>query len=422
VKAAIVATGTRIAPFERSVDKCALGAGTFGDARAHALAGIGVNAAETRAPEDVVEGPALLIADDTWVTRRALTGFVKAVRHERDPVRLCLPRSRMLELVLPLQDVPLDSSPSNGANGDANAWKRAAFDVVYVPDGLTLSGAQAFQLGPERWRAPAYKEVVLDVPIPRHILASPAATMAWPLTSTIAMRVRHWVHVLRAGHLAPQVALLDHATARPISSAVRLALSWRPSKAARAYQYRRRFVFRGRNVFIHPTATVEASVIEDDVSIGAYAYVVNSVVGKGSVIEQRAHVSGSTLGPRTFVSLNSSLQACVTFGDTDACINGVQACVFAERCAMTSFAHPLDLAIGGNVKVDDNGTLRDAGSLPCGVAFGEGVLVGANVTISAGRAIPAGVRLIDDPARILRTIDVSAPGLHAVVDGALKRL
>ena len=122
----------------------------------------------------------------------------------------------------------------------------------------------------------------------------------------------------------------------------------------------RRLVFRGNNVVIHPTATVEASVLGDGVSVGAYSYVRNSVVGDGCVIEQRAHVNGCALGPRTFVSLNSSLSACVTYGDTDACTNGMQACVIGPRCALTSFARPLDLSPGGPVKVDMHGEAPDA--------------------------------------------------------------
>ena len=41
------------------------------------------------------------------------------------------------------------------------------------------------------------------------------------ITSTVVMRVRHWLHVLRAGHLMPQVTLLERATSQPVRSALR---------------------------------------------------------------------------------------------------------------------------------------------------------------------------------------------------------
>jgi hypothetical protein len=405
VKVLVVRRRRVLAPFAREADACALGTGTFASARAQALLACGLPAATDAALDDVVEGPALVWSDDVWVTRRALAGFLKVARAQASPVRLALPKSRMLELFLPLQDV----DTKDGA---------AAFEVAFVPAGHKVSVRELFSLGADRWAQPAYKEILLDVPQPRHILRTHGESMKWPLTSTIAMRVRHWVHVLRAGHLAPQVALLDRASAAPIRSALRALAAARLTQAARMRALRRAFVFKGRNVTIHPTATVEASVLEDGVSVGAYAYVLNSVIGAGSVIEQRAHVSGSALGPKTFVSLNSSLSACVSFGDTDACINGVQACVFAERGGFTSFALPLDLAVTGEVCVEDDGALREVGALPCGVAFGADVFVGANVVIAAGRAVPAGIRLYADGRGVLQRVPADlAPGHYGVVDG-----
>ena len=435
MRVALVRRRRVIAPFGLDVDACGLGMDTFGAYRARMLGALGfVEADVEETAEDVtVDGPALVLADDVWITQRALGGFAKAAAlsaageattsplPRKDagdgatsaptfrlagPLRMCLPRSRLLELFLPLQDV------------DVDAAGRAAFDVGYVPVGARAKPRDLFGLGPERWCEAPYKDVPLDVPVPRYILGRDSGSMRFPLTSTVAMRIRHWLHVLRAGHLMPQVALLERATAEPVRSVLRTIASARFTKAQRMRALRANFAYRGKNTFVHPTATVEASILGDDVTVGAYSYVTNSVVGDGSVIEQRAQVSGCSLGPRTFVSLNSSLQACVAFGDTDACINGVQACVIAQRCALTSFARPLDLAVDGPVKVEDDGKLRDAGELPCGVAFGPGVFAGADVVIAAGRAIPAGVRLYVDADRVLRRVPADLkPGKYAVVDG-----
>lgn len=408
MQARLVRTRPVIEPFGLDVDACAVGDTTFAGWRQRTLQACNLKAADG-ALDEPIAGPALVLRDDVWLSRRALRGFLSVARAERAPTRMCLPRSRLLELFLPLQDVDMDGEG------------RAAFEVGFVPSGVTTSPSSVFGLGPAQWRAPPYRELPLALPAPRHILGRTTDTLVMPLTSTVAMRVRHWVHVLRAGHLAPQVMLLDRAVSEPMRSALRMLSSVRLSHAARMHALRAQFVYRGRSTFIHPTATVESSVLGDGVTVGAYSYVVNSVVGAGSVIEQRAHVSGCALGPRTFVSLNSSIQACVTFGDTDACINGVQACVIGPRCALTSFARPLDLAPEGEVRVDDAGTLRSVGELPCGVAFGPDVFVGAGVTIAAGRAVPRGVRLYADGREILhRSTDSLAPGSYSVVDGAAR--
>jgi carbonic anhydrase/acetyltransferase-like protein (isoleucine patch superfamily) len=409
MRAVIVRQAEEIAPFARPPDGCGLGSGTFGSYRERTLARMRL-ASEEAAPDDEVEGPALLIADDVWVTRRALRAFAGAVGDDQ-PARLALPASRLLELFLPLQDVPVADDG------------RAAFDVAYVPAGQRMTARDAFALPEDRWRTLPFREIKMPVPLPHHLMGRDDPYFTFPLTTTIAMRVRHWLHVLRAGHLAPQVELIEGAESRPVASALRAALAFLlPGETTRGL--RRRFVWKGKGVYVHPTATVEASVLGDGVTVGAYSYITGSVLGPGCTVEQRAHVEQSSLGPRTFVSKNSSLSAMVAFGDTDVCTNGVQTCVVAERCGLTSWARPLDLVPGGEVRVLDGDEARGVGELPCGAAFGEGVFVGAGVTIAPGRSIPAGVRLVADPAHTLRKVaDDATPGdTLAVVDGTARKV
>jgi hypothetical protein len=415
VQVFVVAQGARIEPFSVDVDACPLGDRTFADARADALVAAGLVVPSTKtSAEAAVSGPALVIADDVWVTRRALRAFLKLARRSTTTVRLALPRSRLLDLTLPLQDVDVDA---DGA---------AVFACAFVPAGKTVTAGEAIARG-EACVVP-YKEIPIDVAVPRALMGRTSPTTTWPLTSTVAMRVRHWLHVLRASHLAPQVWLLDRATARPLSSLWRAALGLRPGAQARMAAWKRAFVFRGRNVHVHPSAVVEGSVLGDDVVIGPQAVVLQSVVGAGCRIEQRAHVSQSTLGPRTFVSLNSSMQACVTFADADACANNLQACVIGTGVGLTSFVRALDTVLdddgrpGGEVRVRDGARLRGVGELPCGAAFGPGVFVGAGVTIAAGRAIAANARIVAADDGLLRRPDGGRDGAFVVVDGALSPL
>lgn len=414
VQVVVVAQGQTIEPFGVGVDDCPLGDATFADARAAALAAVGLSAPSARTtPSTLVQGPALVVADDLWVTRRALRSFVQATRRATTTQRLTMPRSRLLELVMPLQDVDVD---------DAGA---AVFPCAFVPAGVTIAAGEALARG-AACTIP-YKEILLSVPVPRALMGRSSPTTTWPLTSTVVMRVRHWLHVLRASHLAPQVWLLDRATSSPASSLWRALSGLRLSQEARLAAWKRAFVFRGRGVVVHPSAVVEGSVLGDNVVVGPQAVVLQSVVGAGSRIEQRAHVSQSTLGPRTFVSLNSSMQACCTFADADACANNLQACVVGAGVGLTSFARALDTVLdedgrpGGEVRVKDGERLRGVGELPCGVAFGPGAFVGAGVTVAAGRVVPAGVRIVADTDGLVRNTDAS-PGTMKVVHGGLEPL
>jgi hypothetical protein len=407
----VVARAPVLAPLGLVVDACALGDGTFADARADALRRCGLTPpAHKHRDDDMVTGPALVVADDLWITRRALASFLRATRTSIAPTRLRLPPSRLLELTLPLQDVVVDEHG-------------ATFACAFVPAGHTIRAGDALDAAAAT--TIPYKELLTTLPVPRTLVSS-THDARWPLTSTVVLRVRHWLHVLRASHLAPQVWLLERALRDPVRSAWRALLGLRTSSSAREAAWKRQFVFVGKRAQIHPTAIVEGSIIGDDVVIGPGSMVLQSIVGAGTRIEQRAHISQSTIGRRNFISLNSSMQACVTFDDADPCANNLQACVVGPRAGLTSFVRALDTALhddgrpAGPVFVVDGTARRSVGELPCGACFGADTYVGAEVSLAAGRALPAGVRVVTAPSSLLRRLpDDVAAGTWVVEDGSL---
>jgi acetyltransferase-like isoleucine patch superfamily enzyme len=414
LRAYVVAASDVIAPFDVSADDVPIGAGTLGDARLASLRAVGAQAPIVVGADHEVRGPCLVMSADLWASPRAMRSFVALARKETAPVRLRLPASRLTELTLPLQDVDVDDVGP-------------VFACAYVQSGAV--GVAGALLARARPMTIAYRELLPVVPVPRALLSVESGQMTWPLTSTVVMRIRHWVHVLRASHVAPQVLLLEAALASPLRSAWRVLLGLRPGAAQREAAWRRQFVFVGRRTLIHPSAVVEGSIVGDDVVIGPGAVVINSVIGAGARLEQRTHLSQSTLGPRTFMSLNSSMQACVTFADADACANNLQACVIGAHAGLTSFARALDTTLGpdgrpgGPVFVDDGERRRDAGPLPCGVAFGPRSYVGAGVTVAAGRSVGAGIRIVEGAGATVKSLRGAVPGTWQVgADGRLSPL
>ncbi|MFZ9886730.1 MAG: hypothetical protein ACO3JL_04430, partial [Myxococcota bacterium] len=214
----IVPRGEPLPPFGRRAAECVIGTSSLAAYQRR-------TATSLRFPfhhadlEKELEGPCLVLADDVFVTRRALRGFYAQARKSPAPCRLYLPPSRLLQLFLPLQDVPVD-------NG------RAAFEVAWLPAGVRASAASLFSLPASSWLAPPYRELPLEVPLPRHLLGLGDEPFTFPLTSTIALRVRHWVHLLRVGHLMPQVELLERAEDRPLASIWNALLALRLSRPA----------------------------------------------------------------------------------------------------------------------------------------------------------------------------------------------
>jgi acetyltransferase-like isoleucine patch superfamily enzyme len=404
MKVVIVTSGTTIAPFDLSVDDCPCGAETFGSYRTRTLTALGLHEVSRQANAHLVVGPALVIADDVWVTRKALQVFLKQLRTDTptEPVRLALPKSRLLEVSIQLQDVDIDN---DGV---------AAFDVAYVPAGRSIEPRQLFAQA--KWLPLQFRELLMETPIPHLILETALPVMTFPLTSMVVMRLRHWLHLLRASHLAPPVLLAERARSQPIRTALRLLLGLRLGKARRMDGWKKNFNYIHPTAYVHPTAHVEASIIGAGCTIGPHAMVSQSVLGDDVRVEQRAHVQQCVVGARAFISLNSSMVGSLAFADSNPCGNNVQACVMGPRSAVTSLARPLDLQPGGPVYVRDGDRLRAVGELPCGVCFGPDSFVGAGVMIAAGRVVPAGVRVFANPGQLLRRVHPEVPGGVYVVD------
>lgn len=394
---------------------CVLGDTTLGGAMQPWLARMGpvssVGEDDLDAP---ITGPALVLSDRVFASPRVLRAVRKLCRGAQTPVRFAQLESRLSVLLGPLQDT---------ARGQIGSVEADAYELAFIPAGHTMSPRAAFALPESAWRAVPMRALSVRVPVPRYIMQADADHTTVPFTSSLLMHVRHWVHVLRLGHFWPQVQLVERAAAQPLRTAWRLLGAAALSKPAVVQNLKARMVYRGKGCNIHPTATVEASVLGAGVQIGAYAYVVGSYLGDGTVVEERANLNFATLGPRTFISKNSTVAACTVLGDTDVCVNGIQYALVAQRCALTSWARPLDTVLDGEVRVMDGTAVRPAGELPVGVCFGEGVYIGGGVAIAAGRALPAGTRVVADPDTVLRRLPGDVPaGICTVKQGTLTAL
>ncbi len=375
-KAFVIKTSSEIRPLGRPVGDLILGQTRLSEYRASALRAAGFNGPQTAEINEEISGPALVIADDTFASARALKAFAQMINAKKPqrPLALVLPHSRQTELFRPLQDV-------------AESSEGLEYAIRFIPEGHTGTAEALLTQTPCDTVTLPYREILLAQKIPRFILGTPSDEMEVPLTSTVVMRIRHWVHVLRLSHLWPQIQLIEQSQRQWWKTLWNLIWGFSFSRHRRIANYYDRFCFIHASAHIHPTATVEASIIGKNVRIGAYANVVGSVIADDVTIEDRANINHCVLGTKTFVSKNSTVVASVAFGPTDVCVNGIQYALIDEGCALTSWARPLDALPNAPVRVKDGDDLREVGLLPCGVAFGKKCYVGANVMIAPGRVI-----------------------------------
>jgi len=336
---------------------------------------------QTLPTSTTLQGPLLVARDDVFISARAFRQLKKSLSTQKSVCRIGMPTSELLRLTRPVQQL-------------VDTDEGSLFDVFFIPEGTATTPDALFERDDVDAHYVPYKEALIDVGRPRHILGVDDDVMPFPFSTTLMLQVRHWVCALRLSHVLPQILLMEQALAHPLSSTWKALWSLRFSKASTFAAAKRQFVFKGKNVVIHPSAVVEASVIGDNVTIGPHASVIGSVLGDDVTVEDRAHVNQTVVGPKTFISRNSSMTASLVMGHTDPCANGIQACVVDEEVGLTSFARPLDLSLQGQVKVDDDGVLVDTGELPCGVFFSRGCFVGGGVTIAAGRVVPPGLRVV----------------------------
>ena len=237
-----------------------------------------------------------------------------------------------------------------------------------------------------------------------------------PVTSSVVMHIRHWVHLLWANQLSVQIrwveTVLDHKLWtfwKLLQSGVLSLFSGRWSRAGYLWTLFGRANRMGKNCFVHPTAKVEGCLFGDNVKVGAYALVRGAVLGDNVTIEDRANVYFSVVGSDCFISKNSTMVFCAGYPGSDLCTNGIQACLFGRGCALTSFVRVIDIKAQGEIKVMFEGRLENAGTNLLGACFGHNSFAGLDVAIQSGREIPNGAVLVKPPGEIFHKIPADLP-------------
>jgi acetyltransferase-like isoleucine patch superfamily enzyme len=441
VRALLIHTGRRVSPFDEAPGLALYGRGTVGSAVRAALQRRGLPVVELAAgddiPADVVagDGPVVVLADHCFVTEKCLGDFLGRafdVVAGGGEARLALARTPSVDFLRPVSSVAVEDFddagpgarvvvPGRFATRHENAARqRVAYDCFFVP---RLAAGTAGELL-EGLRARARRVVVpkkeLGIPLRLPTLGEGGGTLLIPVTSTLAAHVEHWVHVLWLNQAGFGAQWLELVRAHKGWAAVRaLCALARPSWGFAAFT--RSFVRRGRNARIHPTAHVEASILGDDVEIGAGASVRNAVLGDGVVVGDHATVLSSTLGARARVTPRTFVVWSAAYEDAVLSNYKLQVSLIGRGASLSTWAGLIDAKLQGSVEVRHDGRLVSTERSFLGSCLGHGAHVGAKVLLLPGREIPAGAFVAMRPDELI--VDVPRalpPGVPLVRDqGAL---
>jgi len=432
MRALIVSTGRLLSPFQEPPGEALYGTSTVGATQRALLEkrGLHIDVVAAGALVPAGPGPVVVIADHCFVTEKALGDFLGAafdvvasgagssgVPGKRS-ARLALAKTASVEFTLPLSSASVEPFDESGpgarqkARGkrETAAELRVAYDCFFMSEisagDVTLTGAALL----EKLRAESVRVVVkkgeLAIPIQLPTLGDGGThVMLMPVTSTLAVHVEHWVHVLWLNQAAYGARWIEIARTKKAWACWRALTSAPWSFAA----FSRRFVHAGKNVQIHPTAYVEASILGDNVVIGAKASVRHSVLGDNVVVGDHATVLSSTLSnevkvtPRTFVVWSAAYPQAVLSNYK------LQVSLIGRGASLSTWAGFIDAKLQGTVEVKHDGALRSTERSFLGSCLGHHAHVGAKVLLLPGREVPNGTFLTMRDDELVREIPAELP-------------
>jgi carbonic anhydrase/acetyltransferase-like protein (isoleucine patch superfamily) len=382
----IDATGRRIAPFDDPIGATLILNRPLREWQAEALAEGGFDVSPTLQP------PCLVVPDTFFASAGALRAFVDGA-HGHDAV-LVLKDSEFARMTTPVHP-----------------------DVREV-DGGYLFEAIRFVSG--RNETPRLivvdpRERVMEAQLPAQFTGSSEMKIGVPRAPV--MTLHHWVHILWANLLAPGY---EAQVTPPLEGAGRLLQALVRSRSINKWKFLGGLSSHGARCNIHRTATVEASVLGDDVTVGPYARVMFSRVGNGATVAAGADVEFTTLGEGSHVSAHSLVRFSVLY--PGAVVSPFLQLAVLGRDAVIAGASMRDLNVQQAIRVELDGQLYSTGQRFLGSAVGHRAHIGTGVALATGRSVPNDYVVVTDPEYVLADIP---PGLEdqgpLVIEGGTLR-
>ena len=261
-------------------------------------------------------------------------------------------------------------------------------------------------------------ELVFELPLPSSF--GQEESLRFSLPRHPVMTLHHWVHVLWANQAAAAMVARREPKARLILRAAWAAVRRR---SVNKWKVLSGLNTIGRGCDIHPTAILEGATLEDGVTVGPYARVLFSRLGRNSMVMAGAQVEACTLGERAMVCQGCVLRLSVLYPGAIAGQRVMQQCVLGRDVVTTEGSYSMDLNFENEIRVLLDGELHSSGSRFLGSAYGHGSRVGTGVWLASGRSIPNGTALLRAPQSVTSKIpsDV-APGSTLITEGGVTRV
>ena len=424
----IIQTGHRISPFGDPPSEAQFAMGTVGSAVKVALEkrGLTIRHVDRDAPLPPFETHTVVLADHCYVSDKCLGDFLSLAFGSAEVLRLALANTPSSDYTRPTSSIVAHpfaaegpaAKPSKSNETEQAATDYLAYDCFFIPKGhapqaTTAAGLLSTLQTEATAQIVTKREIGVEIRLP--LLGNPEDTrMIFPITSTVACHVETWVHILWLNHLAFGIRFMELARTHKL---------WALGCALRAFppslpRLMKASVYRGKNVEIHPSAYVEASILGDGVKIGPRACVRNSILGPGVEVADHASVIACTMGDHSYITPKSFFVWSTAYPQAVISNYKMQMSVVGKGAASSTWAGLIDAKFQGTIEIMKNGEKVSTERQFLGSCLGHGAFVGAKALLHPGRELPNGTYLTMRPDELIQTIpDDLKPGIPVVRDG-----
>jgi carbonic anhydrase/acetyltransferase-like protein (isoleucine patch superfamily) len=398
MKAVILTTGRRISPFDDPVGECLVLDRPIQESLTDTLHQAGAKQARFQDEDSEISGDeaSLVATDDLWLTVELAKAFVSAAKDTGRPSVLAIPEGLLTQYTETLQDL-------GRATVDGRACR--IYPLAWLPAGEPRRLRTSFATDSDGLEPIIVEDQSKPLHFPLHKALAPEGRLTLPLTDRAAVRICHWMHILRAN----QMALTAYGHSLLTTPRIRLLWTFAKARSLNRWRVMQKLVHKGKGCDIHPSAIVEASTLGAGVSVGAGAVVRLSHLADGVSVNDHAHVSASVLGQGASVSRMAMLQGCVLYPGAETGHYGFQLCVVGRDTFLGGEVFLADFNADGEVTVWHDGAVVPAGTNLLGCAVGHDVRIFMGTTVDPGREIPNGYVILGPRERVISKIPQGLP-------------
>ena len=392
MKAYLWKTGRILSPFQDPAGDTLICNVTLRDHQTRALESQGLEVAEVKDPSTLTDDEYLLIKDDLFFTKIALKRFLTKIRETGTSGACAMESGPFTDFTGFIQDLRTASDPETGVPVIVYGF--------YYCKGPLESVQSLESLPPLRIEA---EQKAFPIK-PGEFLPSTVDVKFTPaFTDAILFHVCHWVHIWLLNLIVLGDELLRTFTANKFKLVLRALSAFSLNK----HKIASRFVIKGKGCDIHPTATVQASVLGDRVTVGPYSIVQGCILGDDVKINEQSIIIGTVFGEGTSTCPRGWSKLCVTYPKTSA--GRMHACLIGRNVFMASLAYFFDVKFQGTIKVWHEGNMVDTGMNFLGGCVGHNAIIGPDCWLASGREVPNGAMIIKNPKEVISSIPPDLP-------------